>query len=302
MWIEDLALLHHNEKSASLQLTSQEPWLEWKTCLRQLYLGLSNWSYETNRAPSEALVGVDAYQRLVEIVCGLHSPLFGETEVFGQFKDLVQAFQMEDAYIHQRFQKLFALVNQDVKTIRNQYLRDCGGISYGSIVRKQVKGRKAVHILGAGQLVREMLPWISKEPLELRIHCRRPEKARDQLAGERFTHLEAMNQSEALVNHGNDALVIAAPMSARDIQEWMVRRTFQPACLIDLRGDCDEDPVELLSGERVDLHKVFEQIAANKQKHQEVRALAIKAIERLTSQRAKEIEYRPYGWEEICNW
>ena len=70
--------------------------LEWQTCLRRiLFLNSSD-----NRAVIEAAEvgkatpptvevfrGEEAYRFLLEVICGLNSPIVGETAVMGQFKE-----------------------------------------------------------------------------------------------------------------------------------------------------------------------------------------------------------------------
>src|SRR3989475_6294583 len=71
--------------------------LEWQTCLRRILFLNSN----DNRAVIEAAeVGKavpptvevfraqEAYRFLLEVICGLNSPIVGETAVMGQFKKI----------------------------------------------------------------------------------------------------------------------------------------------------------------------------------------------------------------------
>src|SRR5438046_10434818 len=70
--------------------------LEWQTCLRRILFLNSN----DNRAAIEAAEGgkavpptvevfrgQEAYRFLLEVICGLNSPIVGETAVMGQFKE-----------------------------------------------------------------------------------------------------------------------------------------------------------------------------------------------------------------------
>ena len=70
--------------------------LEWQTCLRRILFLHSN----DNRAVIEAAEvgkvvqptvevfrGQEAYRFLLEVICGLNSPIVGETAVMGQFKE-----------------------------------------------------------------------------------------------------------------------------------------------------------------------------------------------------------------------
>ena len=63
-----------------------EGWILWRTCLRSIWMGLSpNGISDLPLGPLadsvETYTGEAAYGFLLEVVCGLHSPLAGETEV-----------------------------------------------------------------------------------------------------------------------------------------------------------------------------------------------------------------------------
>ena len=87
--LEDLVVLHHPAKPG-------ERWpvaingLEWQTCLRRIVL--------LHKSESAALIpglpedfetyeGQVAHNFLLEVICGLRSPLVAETAVMGQFKE-----------------------------------------------------------------------------------------------------------------------------------------------------------------------------------------------------------------------
>src|SRR5207253_8864098 len=70
--------------------------LEWRTCLRRiLFLNqVDNRSLiaavesdQLSPATLEIYRGFDAYRFLLEVICGLNSPLIGETAVMGQFRE-----------------------------------------------------------------------------------------------------------------------------------------------------------------------------------------------------------------------
>src|SRR5436190_7341524 len=70
--------------------------LEWQTCLRRILFLNRNDSCTTieaiengelNLPTVEIFRGREAYQFLLEVICGLNSPIVGETAVMGQFKE-----------------------------------------------------------------------------------------------------------------------------------------------------------------------------------------------------------------------
>src|SRR6185369_1352064 len=60
--------------------------LQWQTCLRRIvFLHRSELEQRTS-SRLESYSGREAYQFLLEVICGLHSPLVGENAVMGQFR------------------------------------------------------------------------------------------------------------------------------------------------------------------------------------------------------------------------
>src|ERR1043165_8205903 len=73
--------------------------LEWQTCLRRILFLHANDSAaiiqsiqngELRLPTIEVFRGHDAYQFLLETICGYNSPIVGETAVMGQFKEFSQ--------------------------------------------------------------------------------------------------------------------------------------------------------------------------------------------------------------------
>lgn len=97
--------------------------------------------------------GLEAYRFLLEVACGLHSKIQGESEIFGQLKQAWKKYHAEQPEtsreLHQLMQNLFA----DTKRIRTNYLHGIGGQSYAGAIQKLLHLRKDQHllILGAGQ-------------------------------------------------------------------------------------------------------------------------------------------------------
>ena len=81
--MSDFRIIH---RPFSKELGSEST-LVWATCLRQIYF--SDLHEDLNFKPQagdEIYMGLEAETFLAEVLCGLKSPLIGETEVFGQFK------------------------------------------------------------------------------------------------------------------------------------------------------------------------------------------------------------------------
>src|SRR5258708_34041757 len=72
--------------------------LDWRTCLRRiLFLNKSENAALIAAAESDGVLGSpveiyrgeESYRFLLEVTCGLNSPLVGETAVLGQFREFV---------------------------------------------------------------------------------------------------------------------------------------------------------------------------------------------------------------------
>jgi glutamyl-tRNA reductase len=191
--------LVHWPKSAPLPPLYSEPegkgLLEFETCQRRIWIDLHGLSQN----PSHQ--GEQAYSFLLEVICGLHSRIFGETEILGQFKAFVKK--------HPELSPWSSWLLEDAKMIRSHWLRDVGAHSYGSVVRRWCASKNKITILGTGQLSAKLTPWL---------------KGASQL---RSRNLETLPES--------DAVVIAAPIPDLTLMQLQLQK---PSALwIDLRGE-----------------------------------------------------------------
>lgn len=275
--LNNFTIVHRRKPNVFTEL--QAP--VWATCLRSLAFIRPQDSI-TLMEGDEKYSGKAAYQFLLEIVCGLQSPIVGETEVFGQFKTFMQEWlreQPDKTVLAQR-------VLSDAKTLRSQHLKSLGNQSYGSWLRKNLKSN-TVHILGGGQLAREILPYISKQNKKAVVHVREPSKV--------DFHQDVRTISSRQFCEG--ALVIAAPMSAEEIQRWLGGA--QPKQIFDLRDNSCTDIVQN-AAEHHGLKQIFNQIEKNRSRLipviETVRADIIERAEKLHAQAL----VRPQGWDDLC--
>jgi glutamyl-tRNA reductase len=279
-----------------------------KTCLRQIAIVDSEAAANlTNQLGPEDEVfrGPDAYQFLLEVICGLRSPLVGETEVSGQFKLAVAAFAVPANPWGQQIKRMFQNLFEDAKRIRQKHLVDLGSQSYGSVLRREFKRLptvKTIHVLGAGHLVQEILPWIAKDGIQVHVHCRNPEKARSEIGKQTVVAVHSLEETVSFKN--GDAFVVAAPVTAEWIRSWIGAVADQsPEVIADLRADSHEDRLvghSALECRVIDLKQVFNHISET-QAHLEARKeAALKAIGAAVHERNCYVEYRPFGWEDVC--
>ncbi|CAN5629105.1 hypothetical protein BH10BDE1_BH10BDE1_10070 [soil metagenome] len=313
---------------AAVGLSAGEPvpYFKWQTCLRSLVLVPTDFSDSliSETEDGEWLEDESAYRRLLEIVCGLHSPLVGETEVFGQFKDAVQSHidsveasgnsALQIAFASTLRQWAKALI-EDVKLVRQKHLLDLGSQSYGSLVRREVRElvKPQIEFLGSGQLATEILPWLMKAlktdeagAAMVSVHARNLSKARERL--EKATsepiqffgleHGPLLRDDAAGVN--TRVLIIAAPMSAQDISAW-ARDLVHYDLIIDLRGESRHDSLAGLGlTKRLRaLEEVFSSIENAREIAGVKKNAAMSLIEQRVEVRGATATHRPFGWDDV---
>jgi glutamyl-tRNA reductase len=226
-----------------------------------------------------------AYRFLLEVVCGLKSPIVGETEVFGQFK----LFSQEWLKLEPKHSTLVQKVLSDAKAIRSEYLTGLGIQSYGSWVRGTLKPTR-VHFLGGGQLVREIYPYLEKQQRDLVLHLRDREKAAVFSAPVHALDEQAFDSG---------ALIIAAPMTAREIGDWLNGEV--PRQIIDLRGDSHIDRLQLATQTEIHLlSDIFAQIEKTKAKLLPRLQQVDREIRERSAKAASQSQVRPQGWDDLC--
>jgi len=323
----DVLVIHRSggQASATLAFATQElaggeaskNWFFWQTCLRQIAVFVTNGDephVEQLRAglrpTDEVMRGDEGYRFLLEIICGLHSPLVGETEVYGQFKNAVATYQASapltpsGSHLKRYFKSLF----EDAKCIRQNHLVDLGSQSYGSVVRREVRGLgvQNIHCIGAGQLVHEILPWIAKDGNQVHIHARDAIKARRQLGAQ----LKRENQVHPLTEETRlaeaEVLIVAAPVAAAQLDAWL-ESAGRLRLVIDLRADSASDlPRFVAQGSatrnlrHLVLGDVFACISQNQTQLAERKKAALAAVQNAVHERSSYVEYRPFGWEDVC--
>jgi glutamyl-tRNA reductase len=160
--------------------------------------------------------------------------------------------------------------------------------SYGSWVRSRLEPKRA-HFLGAGQLVREIYPYLEKQGRELTVHVR------DQARLE--WNAPARHLSERAFDHG--ALIVAAPMSAAEIQAWLGERV--PEQIVDLRDNSDADRLTFARRTKIFvLRDIFAQIESTKAKLLPRLAQVDGEIRARAAKLASQSQVRPQGWDDLC--
>jgi len=231
-----------------------------------------------------------AYAHLLEVVCGLHSPIVGETEVLHQFKIFAESLPADYFSLRELCSRLLA----DARTVRAQHLIGLGSRSYGSAVRRSVRQIGRVAVLGTGMLARDIVPFLVQPGRVIDLWGRRPDcdVAAPGLSYRRLDTVLPMAIAEP------SAIVIAAPVSARDVTRF-VTPYVNPQVVVDLRAEGAQDPLAAIA-RVISLADVFAsmQEAAHVTSDRVIAAkAAIGELARVFATRAK---LNPSGWHDLC--
>ena len=254
--------------------------LQWQTCLRRIVFLHRSEFERLNNHGLETYRGREAYQFLLEVICGLHSPLVGENAVMGQFRQFRASAKFPDTTWGNFLRKLTTDALVDAREVRHLHLQNLGSQSYGSLIRRHLKGQSSVAVLGAGSLAREILPWLT----EARVFYRNWQNAKDLQTEHPQVQLEQLRMDDAGWNCESASLVIAAPIDAQQINDWVSQQKVNFLLILDLRGSAATDPIS----SALPVINLSELLASLQQEREKIAHRVISAreeIEALASQR-----------------
>ncbi len=277
--IKDFQVIHRRKPHS---FSASSP-LIWETCLRSISF-TADPSHVDLRDGDELFVSHHAFQFILEIICGLHSPIVGETEVFGQFKIFAKEWQRHEPRRAALIQRFFT----DAKELRSRFLCGMGNQSYGGWLKRNVRPGTDVHIVGGGQLALEIAPHLQKAASSLTLHVRQPDKVK---AGARVAALSEKSFTEG-------SLIIAAPIAAADVRSWLGGRS--PVEIFDLRAESKQDPLTVQCKRLHALGDIFNEIEQTKARLLPIIDQVKNEIAARGERLASEVVVRPQGWDDIC--
>ena len=258
----------------------------WRTCLREIaFVEAPAVSGDPGALHDEA-----AYAHLLEVICGLGSPIVGETEVMHQFKMFVAGLPAEHAVIRDMSERLLV----DAKVVRARHLVGLGSRSYGSAVRRHVRDCSRVALVGTGMLAQKILPFLHDEGRTVDLWGRRESPAWD-APGAVYRQLDSANDSRLT---GASAIVVAAPIASAAIAALRGRYP-DLVRLIDLRGEARSDPPPPVPS-LVTLDDVYAELNAAEQATDRQAAAARAAIRRCAQAFVTRAKLNPSGWHDLC--
>ncbi len=290
--LQELVLAHTASPNDASVAVRVDDW-SWQTCLRKVVLGRRDTLVPQSHASVwEFYHDENAYQFLLEILCGLHSPMLGETEVLGQFRTYCAAASFPKNHWGRFLRQLTTDLMRDAKRIRHEHLQHLGHRSYGSVACELFNGLPRVAVLGAGQqLTQEMLPALLEQS-EVEVFARDAVKARAALRPQHGLTVRNLSEN-ALSDEAKIGLIMAAPLPAADIAAWLRRQSVSFQRVLDLRGESAHDPL-LIENEVIDLRDFFARVQAN-QRQAAARAQAARAAcAQLAQRQTRQVQCRPW--------
>lgn len=260
----------------------------WRTCLREVLFGEGADALEG--AGGAPLLEGRAYRLLLEILCGLQSPMIGETQVVAQFKGFLADLPPEHAWIRRTGQRLLA----DARQVRTTHLQGLGARSYGSAVRGCIGPSDAVVLVGTGKLAGDIIPCVAGAGRVLHQWGRAP--VVQTRPGVCYRSLESLDSCAGV--DGPAVLVIAAPAPSSTIAR--VAAAYRGLTrVVDLRAEAEADPVPGPAA-TITLRGLFARMDdAGRFVQARVEAARAEIADRSRRYEVRD-EVRPFGWEDLC--
>ena len=260
----------------------------WRTCLRDIAF-----VDPRRQAPSAGvLTDADAYAHLLAVICGLDSPILGETEVMHQFKTFVASLPAEHGALREVGQRFLA----DARAIRARHLVGLGSRSYGSAVRRHVRGVPRVALVGTGMLATDVLDFVADDGRVVDLWGRRAAVDGTLPPGVTYRRLET--PVSAPVGADETVLVVAAPVPSTEIARLAA---YYPRLVkvVDLRAEGVDDPPPAVAAV-VTLQDVFAEVSRAASGAERRVAAARDDIRRCALAYATREKLRPSGWHDLC--
>src|SRR5215510_9862241 len=272
-------------RDAQVVLPTASTNLQWQTCLRRIaFLHRTELSL-LRYLPEPAMHiyhGQQAYQFLLEVICGLHSPLLGETAVMGQFRTFRASAKFPQTMWGRFLRQLTTDALVAARQIRHQHLEGLGSQSYGSLVRKHLQSSKRIALLGTGSLANEIIPWLI-DNAELRVFYRSHSHAQRLSQGYKL-QLDQFTMADAGWGGNAGALVVAAPLSSDEITTWLELQSTRFSLILDLRSKAATDPINV-SHPLVKLSELFASLCYQRRRMDQRKRIALRDIELIAGQR-----------------
>lgn len=259
----------------------------WRTCLREVLFSPAAESFGDVAA---TLVEGRAYHLLLEILCGLQSPMIGETQVVAQFRSFLAGLPPEHAWIRRTGQRLLA----DARQVRAAHLLGVGPHPYGSAVRMCIGASETAVLIGTGRLAADILPFVAGAGRAVHQWGRTPTVKTH--PGVCYRRLESLHVLPAT---NTPAVIIVAASAPSSVLAPVVAVYRGLTGVVDLRADAERDPL-VVSVSTITLRDLFAVIGdASRGVPAQIEAARVDIAERSRRYEQRD-EVRPFGWEDLC--
>jgi glutamyl-tRNA reductase len=283
--MDNIAIIHNCGNPLSDTL-SGIPHLAWKTCLREIIF-LNR--HEVSRLPPVDTVYTDeaAYSEMLEVICGLQSPVLGETQVFGQFKNFMKESSDAECGLLKSHRSFFTSLTTDAKALREEYRGLLSSAGYGSITRKLIKDCERVAILGSGELSSEIFSLL-RETKKCTVFTRNISK---DFFGQKLKSLDDL--------HGDfDSVVLAAPVN-NSLMKPFLNGTTAWRTIVDWRAESSLFP-EPQHIQYYPISSLFQIVEQEKRLSLTTAEQIRMKIRERAQQFCERVNIRPLGWDDVC--
>lgn len=290
MW-STLVLLHSDQKT---RLMDEIPnFISWHTCMRSIYLGdkrlLSSDSLELLSKHYQIYFGFEAYSFLLEIVCGLHSKLFGESEIQGQFRNRFHESQLNNTSLSLMLQRLREQILEHSKIVRTTFLTGFGRQSYGSLCEKFLIGSSHIHLFGTGNLAKSLLPYLLNHHRTVFLYGRNPTR----LAELKQEYKVETGSWESYVSDHHPVIIASTYYS-----EYMMQKHQNAAVVLDFRENMLSE-IGKQNSNYIPFSSILDTIQNTEDKIHQLKPKVESLISELTHTREEEQTHFINGWEDL---
>ncbi|TGL03251.1 glutamyl-tRNA reductase [Leptospira bouyouniensis] len=288
MW-SNLILLHSTDPI--VQPLDDSRLEVWQTCQRSLvFTDKRIFPIETSDRflnGWEVYHGFDAYRFLLEVVSGLRSKLFGESEIQAQFRDRFREENTCGSNFAVSLLRLRDQILEHTKQIRSKYLTGIGRQTYGSITESYLQNHNEVTLLGTGKLVDSILPYLVSKQKQIR------------LIGRNQNRLEELKNSFPIKTFhwedykpGNEAIVIASSFLPFNWDEMI----HSASLILDFR---EQSPKNHGYRHYIPLTQILNDLSDTDEQIQNVKMDLQYYLTELTREREEEQIHIMNGWEDL---
>jgi len=287
--LNNIFLLNYpSDVTVDLKKMDQAPFIL-STCQRNLVVYYNQESISPTQGFSYQAQGVEAYQYLLEIICGLQSKLIAESEIVSQFKHAYKSYlekENRNSSLIRVLEKLF----KDAKCIRSEYLKGISQKTYSYIARKNLVGKyqgKEVLILGSGKMAEDLILQMNKKA-RIYLSSRNSQKARELKEQYKMIQIVDWDKKEEFSQFSHIANTIGYEgqlLSENFFDTWEKKHRRQFKLFLDLGSpSCIKTPMTLSEGV-MRLEDVFQEGSIKQKQETEQIQLAQVNLEKIAHRR-----------------